>query len=91
MNKLLLGAMNNNKRYNRPFQLQVNVPRTIGILRDVVPNFCFGKMGFSVWGSRFEDGHPFVRFLWFPPWYFRVIFNTRLLVPILNNRREGDR
>ena len=35
MNKLLLGAMNNNKRYNRPFQLQVNVPRTIGILRDV--------------------------------------------------------
>ena len=26
--------MNNNKRYNRPFQLQVNVPRTIGILRD---------------------------------------------------------
>ena len=26
--------MNNDKRYNRPFQLQVNVPRTIGILRD---------------------------------------------------------
>ena len=51
----------------------------------------FVRMGFSVWGSRFEDGHPFVRFLWFPPWYFRVIFNTRLLVPILNNRREGDR
>ena len=36
MNKLLLGAMNNNKRHNRPFQLQVNVPRTIGILRDVL-------------------------------------------------------
>ena len=24
------------KRYNRPFQLQGNVPRTIGILRDAV-------------------------------------------------------
>ena len=34
MNKVLLGAMNNNKRYNRPFQPQVNVPRTIGILRN---------------------------------------------------------
>ena len=34
MNKLLLGAMNNNMRYNRPFQMRVNVPRTIDILRD---------------------------------------------------------
>ena len=33
MNKLLFGAMNINKRYNRPFQLQVNVTRTMAILR----------------------------------------------------------
>ena len=33
MNKLLLDAMNINKRYNRPFQLQVNVTRTMAILR----------------------------------------------------------
>jgi len=31
--KLLLGAMNNKKRYNRPLQLQVNVTRTMAILR----------------------------------------------------------
>ena len=33
MNKFLFGAMNINKRYNRPFQLQVNVTRTMAILR----------------------------------------------------------
>ena len=35
MNKLLLGDMNNNKRYNRPSQLQVNVTRTMAILEYV--------------------------------------------------------
>ena len=35
MNKLLLDAMNINKRYNRPFQLKGNVTRTMAILRYV--------------------------------------------------------
>ena len=48
MNKLLLGAMNNNRRYNRPFQLQVNVPSSIGILRDA-------------YSKRTTDGQRFVR------------------------------
>jgi len=33
MKKLLLGAMNNKKSNDRPFQLQVNVTRTMAILR----------------------------------------------------------
>ena len=40
MNKLLLDAMNINKRYNRPFQLQVNVTRTMAILRYVKKKMC---------------------------------------------------
>ena len=60
--------MNNNKRYNRPFQLQVNVPRTIGILRDdweklsflnklISETFCLLGLLFEIkqWFSAYQD------------------------------------
>ena len=47
--------MYNNARYDRPtdtFDLEVNVPRTIGILRDASP---MGKYFFIINSQRFES------------------------------------